>query len=335
MIYSYTTGIDILQNHIDQIKRGQFRVLLFFLGTAYDESFLDGVKSLAKDLDALTGPHCLAMAFMPPPRDNPFKQSDYVDAFKGGGKDRNIDEWDDFVSEMTKNTYELARYLDIPEHHLPCLVFIDTDNTEFAILRLRDKTLREIYPKLREIFADWYSANKEVFDRYDSAAAARGYIAESSHVKRLMEEKLRQEVIPDLEQVFVEAIAGNTTLDLQKAKGYFRNLRQQPLNTQPLVDFLRSNNLTIEVGEDKIGWQDFNLHYRQLYRSKVQTEENWFSKPPELNSPVTKFPMDKIEQLSNSVELRKAGGDISNWVAGKKPIFDTLISILKLFGLGA
>src|SRR5215216_5012769 len=104
MIVSYRTGVDVLQHHLEDIRRGQIRVLLLFLGSAYDEAFLESIKSLAKDLDELTGPYCLAIVFMPPPKENPFRQYDGVLAFSGGGSTRDLAEWDSFVDEMTRNT---------------------------------------------------------------------------------------------------------------------------------------------------------------------------------------------------------------------------------------
>jgi hypothetical protein len=263
MYVSYTTGVDVLQHHLEGIRRHQFKVLLLFLGSAYDEAFLESVKSLAKDLDNLTGPHCLAIVFMPPPKENPFRQYEGLrDVFHVGGRARDLTEWETFVDEMTRNTYQLARFLDIPLDYLPCLAFIDTEHQEeIATLRVHDKTLHDIYPQLRMLFSRWYDENKEALNAYDLAAIDRGYLTESPRIKPLIEEKLRQNAIPAVEEAFNALLATNHDLDQEKVSRFLKRLRKKPRHTQPLVSFLQTHELTIQLDGTPTTGRNFNSVY--------------------------------------------------------------------------
>jgi hypothetical protein len=344
MIVSYTTGVDVLAHHLEDISRGQFRVLLVFLGSTYDEAFLKSVKSLATDLDNLTGPHCLAIVFMPPPKENPFRPYDFVwseGKFRGGGKYRHVTEWESFVDEMTRNTYELASFLGIPLHYLPCLAFIDPQYPEeFATLRLHDETLYDIYPQLRKLFSQWYAENKDVLDAYDLATREYPYtggygdIPNSPRIKRLTEERLRQGVIPAVEEAFGSLLAANRDLDQEKVRRRLKKLRKQPQNTQPLVSFLQTHALTIQLDGIPTTWSNFDSVYRRLYQSKALPDPYQFG-PQVLASNVSRFPMHKVKSMGNNAELRRLGRRVGEGTVASKPAFDIVLAILKVFGLGA
>ena len=134
--YIYEYGSDILFDHIDDIESGKIRVLLFFLGTKHDESFLREVVDLRKDLSKLTGDHCLAVLFMPPSLERPRPEDEEVYYTKNFLP---IENWSSFVDEMTSKTDELADVLNIRKDDLPSLAFVEPQNPErVAILRMRD-----------------------------------------------------------------------------------------------------------------------------------------------------------------------------------------------------
>ena len=52
--------------------------MLIFLGSSFDERFLNDIIGLADDLNYMTGPHCLAVAFVPAPSHNSPNYSEHT-----------------------------------------------------------------------------------------------------------------------------------------------------------------------------------------------------------------------------------------------------------------
>lgn len=166
MYISYTSGLELLKSISDDIWRGQYRLLLFFLASQYDGEALSSIVDLAEDIDKLTGPHCMAIAFMPPPKRRPVP---IVELFNEGLLPSEEDkEWGNFIDRMTRNTYDLAMYFNIPYDTLPCLVFLAPGNeNRFAVLHLDNTGLYTIFKHLRSLFFSWYSNNGHYLENYD------------------------------------------------------------------------------------------------------------------------------------------------------------------------
>jgi len=336
MIISYVTGVEIIKEHAEQISNGQIKVLLFFLGSVHDERFLESVNKLAKDIDNITGPHCLAVAFMPPPEEIriPVGVLPFVSCGEFG--DIDIDKWPQFVEEMTNNTYELARFFEIPYDKLPCLVFCDPKEiTEIAILRIRDRTLSDVYDTLRHIFSDWYSENKMILDEYDYLLSVTEYSlfrrSTSPRVKLMVEEQLRKKVIPLIEGSFGFLLNEDADFDKQKLKQIIKRLYRQPKNIKPLQDFMRLNNLTINLNDQKLTWDSLPRMYGKLLENNSSVEEatkrlfDCVEKLPD-------FPLDRVKRINRAAEIKRIGSNAMKLVTVKTEI-STISIVRKIFGL--
>lgn len=170
MIYVYEDPIEFIRTRAKQVDEGQYRLVLLFLGTQFNEEFLKDVEALAPDLDSLTDAHAMAILFTPPPPN--FRQNGMnlgFGACKALGRSYHWSEWDDFLRTMTTGTYAVARSLGIAFKDLPCVVFLDPDESvpEYAVWKLRDTPFRTLYGDLRSALDRWYRENSEVIDEIE------------------------------------------------------------------------------------------------------------------------------------------------------------------------
>jgi hypothetical protein len=189
------------------------------------------------------------------------------------------------------------------------------------------------------------SPTKEALDAYYLAASRRGHLTHSRHIKRLnkerqqerrrlIEERLRQEAVPAVEEAFNSLLATDRSLDQSKVSRFLKRLRKQPWNTQPLVSFLRKHKLTIQLDGNPTTWQNFDSVYQRLYSRRAFSDQ-FQSGPPVPADPVSRFPMNRVESLSDYAELRHLGRRVSDGATANKAAFDIVLAILRVFGLSA
>jgi hypothetical protein len=333
MIFTYKSGIDVLHNHLQDIRDGKFRVLLFLLGSSFDGDFLKDIKNLTSDFDQLTGPHCLVVAFMPPPTSDPFA------FWPEGNRAKEIEDWPAFVDAMTRNTYELARCLGVQQEELPSLVFIDAERpSEIAVLSLRRKGLQEVYPDLRKIFSNWYAKNKASLDQQALAASIDESSLhvflrfESPHVGRLIDDRLREIVVPAVERGFQQLIQSDATLKptVGKVRNLTGTLRGQPRNYRGIAEYLARHNATIVLEGNSIDAKSFPSAYEALAIKAVHGITA--SKPADEGSAkLSPFPLDEIRDLNRVMRLSSVAGRTAGWIKKQKSIVDVALGILKIF----
>jgi hypothetical protein len=168
-------GSFILQDKIDEIQQNRFSLLIFALATQADEHIITELQRNWNEIHFLTGERILFVAFYDA-RPNQYKfyarRSQYqhstqfdpnVETLLGMPSDR-ID-GNNFMETMTRESYELARRLSIPETDLPCLVFVETHNASiYQVLNLNNVVNGEFVYILREFVYRYHSANREYFD---------------------------------------------------------------------------------------------------------------------------------------------------------------------------
>ncbi|MBS3030747.1 MAG: hypothetical protein HCA25_00505 (plasmid) [Dolichospermum sp. DET50] len=331
MLYSFITGIDILNRYKAELARGQFKVVIFFLATVYDSQLLEDIKRLDRDIDRLTGPHALAIAFMPPslndslPRiGNNFNKN--TDSFEAAGRNWNPGEFDSFANAMTQNAYDLADLFYIPYNDLPSIVFVNPqDLSEVATLKLDDKGLSPVYGRIREVFGEWYKEHRKMLDKADqlllfannpltigfpgsSSSSSLGEHFKTSRMRRLFDDFIRETVYLIVEKGMLELIS-KTSVDEGKVKQQLIMLYKHPLKLesrqsgilrkQRVVDFLKEENLSINLIGEQITWDRFQSRYFELI-SNAASQELQMRK---VNPPP--FPLRKLENIDKNVIFKK------------------------------
>lgn len=330
MLYSFLTGIDILNRYKAELARGQFKVLIFFLATVYDSQLLEDIKRLDRDIDRLTGPHALALAFMPPslndslPRlGNDFNKN--ADSFEAAGRNWNPGEFDRFADAMTQNAYDLADLFDLPYNDLPSIVFVNPqDLSKVATLKLDKRGLAPVYGRIRQVFWEWYNEHREMLDKADQLlilannpltlgfsycppSSSLGGHLKTSRMRRLFDDFIRERVYPIVEKSMLELIS-KTSVDEGKVKQQLIMLYKHPLKLerqqnsilrkQRLVDFLKEENLSINLIGEQVTWDMFQSRYFALI-SNTASQELQMRK---VNPPP--FPLHKLGNIDKEVMFK-------------------------------
>ncbi|MBN3945133.1 MAG: hypothetical protein HWQ38_01000 [Nostoc sp. NMS7] len=353
MHYSFITGIDILNRYKAELAKGQFKVLIFFLATVYDSQLLEDIKRLDRDIDRLTGPHALAIAFMPPsPNDSlPHLGNDFnknTDYFEAAGRDWNAGDFDSFANAMTQNTYDLADLFNIPYNDLPSIVFVNPqDILEIATLKLDNKGLSPVYERIRQVFWEWYNEHKEMLDKADqllilanntltidfsnssSSSSLRKHF-QTSRMRRLFDDFIREKVYPIVEKGMLELIS-KASVDEERIKQQLIMLYKSPLKLkrpqnrilqkQRLVDFLQEENLSINLIGEQVTGDRFQSRYFELISNAASQE----LQTRKVNPPA--FPLHKLKNIDKSIMFKKPSKSrlINALQAGGKEAFKEVI----------
>jgi hypothetical protein len=285
MIIAYCSGFDLLSCHYHELISDQTKLVLFFLASQHDRGILTDIVSLSADIDSLTGPSCVAIAFMPPEQNNlqylrrqhdfHIRQPLYLRNWRPGMLPFETERsWQEYEQSMTQGAYEVARFFGVPIDELPCLLFLDPhQNQKFALLKLCDKRLSEIYPSLRTLFASWYSehpqlprlaelkalvnsrpvrsrsfslpASTSLARRLDEARWAPTLM--SKWVQERMDAALRNEVVPFFSDCLEEALKGATAHAKRLGRGVISALKANPRNLEPLRIFMSQRGITFSI----------------------------------------------------------------------------------------
>lgn len=336
MIMTQTTGVDIVKHYLPELRRGKFRVLLLFLASGYDHTLLQDVQSLARDLDLITGPHCLAVLFAPPSPDNPYgAPPPGALGFWSAGRHYSFDQWDQFVDVMTRNTYALASLFHVPSTDLPCLLFVDTAQPDrLALLRLSQATLREVFPKLRSLFERWYAENRSALDAFLLKSVLSDELAETGRAKRLVEEALRQTAYPVMADACAKLIEKNNSLDVGRMRRALKKLYDQPRNTQPLEQILQEKAVSLRID----GINTDAKHLRETYFALLKSRHSFAAAKNDYDDgikTVTPFPFEEITSWGRVSYMQHLTRSSAEQVKRVKPLLDIAVAILKLFGIPA
>jgi len=312
-IYSYQTGEDILYDHIEDIESGKYRVLLFFLGSKYDNSFLQEVVDLRKDLHKLTGEHCLAILFSPPPESSPWGEGRKIHL----SEFYPMEDWPSFVEEMTQKTYELAAALSVSFQNLPCIAFVNPHVPErVAILRIQNASFSSHYMKLRGLFSDWYQEHKVIFDQFEYLS----YIAKYGYGTNLGTQKppssllslIREKVAPTISSIIEEAfmvVATDSHLYMGLVRRRLKTFRKQPRNLSVLIDLLTEYNLTITTDNKLIGPKQLAAFYENQCEELLFTRDEALTRLESIRTNLPDFPLERVKEIDSLVQLEKIDED--------------------------
>ncbi|MCR5869401.1 hypothetical protein LRS12_00675 [Sphingomonas sp. J344] len=141
---------------------------MLFLGTEYDRAFLDDVVHYGHDLDSLLhGNLCIGVLFMPPPESPGGRLEDEFERFHSLRWSEDPTLTEKLVERMSKESYDVARFLGIPLQDLPGIAFLSASEPDnVAYVPLRKSSLKDIYPDLRRVMSDWYSDNRAVLEQF-------------------------------------------------------------------------------------------------------------------------------------------------------------------------
>lgn len=296
MIFSYVSGAEILARYKELFAQEQCKIILFFLGTGYDKTFIEDVKRISNDLDALTGSHALAVAFNSPPAIPPEGARNPL-GFRASGEYHQWADWSNYASEMTEKIYKLAECFDVRPDHLPCLLFVvPHPPQDFAVVRLfKNRLYEDVYPKLREIFGDWFREQKGVH-QLRLLANGRWRDGNRPRVKfdnDMLRNFLREEVCPIVQKECVEQII-SLGVDAEETRRAFARLDKQPTSIRPVVDFLKKHDLSVSIRGEHINAETFSQAYRELVKHMANIA---LEKAVQV---VPDFPLKKVEELNKS-----------------------------------
>ena len=202
MQFSFVPASELINWHQNEIYNDKYFLYIFVLATKFDKKVLRDCIQYARDLDRLTGERCLLLVFF---NTIPSEKKDqlYFDrkvrqkALDGQLTDKDIRR---FEEKMTDESYNLARYLGIPEHELPCLVFFNHIRvSEFAVLHIHEGGLSKHYEELRDIISKLYRSNISKFNELDKLDKIKEFgFYNSSHnrlKRKLVNDFLRNNIM--------------------------------------------------------------------------------------------------------------------------------------------
>ncbi len=321
MIYSYTSGVDILTLHRDKLLEGKFKVLLFFLATQFDEHFLQDVIKLGSDLDALTGKHALAIAFLPPPNSIPSG----FGGIRAFGKSFNERELKDLADAMTRNSYEIARMFGVKFDNLPALLFVNPNNfSEIAIVSLRNLSIRDIYSDLREIFSQWYTEHDVIRQSEGLRLLSKNPFEVYKTHKDLrsdFDEIARKYVIPKV-QAGVQELIDSGKANPQELLRKFHGLTKQPRNIEVISQYIKNNGLIILFDGSKVDGIGLAEKYESLIAASAMQESITSGKT------IPEFPLELVKKMKRQVIFQNTNQELSKLI-GAKALIEILLGIVK------
>jgi hypothetical protein len=313
MKFFYESGLEIIKEHADKYNDGRTRVLLFFLGSSFDEPFLRDVLDLAEDIDWLTGPHCLAVAFTPAPSVKNI--DDYSECTRSHVRlvsSRAKEHWESFSSEMTKNTYAMANYLGVDAADLPCLAFVNPKKSNrAAIMRMPDGRLRAAYPAIRKLFLDWYGDYRGTLDRWDyltSFSSAGCHNASfRPATKAIIHENLVKFVVPKIAELLRSLVSASDP-ELSTFERLIGRLRRQPWNTEAIDSFLRARNITIPGSKPVRSSWSLGHYLAEAYERDVQSRDSARAELALLRAQLPEFPLERVTSVLHDAKLATVPG---------------------------
>ncbi len=296
MMISYVPGSVVLQRLWKKGQLGQARLLLLFLGTEYDRSFLEDVIRYGHDLDALLhDKFCIGLLFMPPPGSEAGERS----AIANFKYFHNLPWRDDpelterVVKRMTSESYDLARSLEIPFENLPGIAFLSASEPgAVAYLSLAHSSLPEVFRDLRRVMSDWYQDNRRALEahRADRELAFREQTAN---------------FIDQVRQGLAATGQGaHLTKKLPKA------LVHAPVDPSEIRNLMIRHNFAVEIDGKEMKGGDVE---RQLIELR--------STPPAGLPDLPNFDLDRIRRVNRKIQLKHAtsvsmnkGKGVMEWI---------------------
>lgn len=284
MIISYLPGIKFIERYQYELENGQFKVLIFFLGTKFEHQFLKSIDKFSADINYLTGPHALAVAFLPPPKTSIDSKVVRLEAF---GETKIFENEEEFVKAMTQSTYELARYFGVKD--LPSIIFVNPQNiSEVAILTI-ENNLDIIYRDLRKTFVNWYAKYKGEFNKVriikHLSKSNTGY--KNKEEIEIFDNFIREYILPVIEKVFLKNVLLEKTV-----KRLIKNLHHQPRSTQAIQDFLNKHGIHLIIEDRKFTGDNFRHEYfRLISRSS--------------NKLIPEFSFEEVKKFTRRTKIKK------------------------------
>jgi hypothetical protein len=330
VIVSYLSGVQILTEHLAAIRSGEIRVLMFFLGSQYDHGFLREVREIHSDIDALTGSCCLAIAFMPPPPAQQLARFSFVDE---GLRRDDPQALERYVAAMTTNTYALADHFDLPLNDLPAIAFVSTDAPDdYAILPLRGRTMREVYPSIRAIFSEWYQSNKHAIDARILQRLDPDERTVPRDVRAAIETAIGEQVVPLVAAAFEELLLQHPQMPAARVRRMLARLRRHPKDVKALADVLRHEKVKLPLNGESFDPGQFEREFDRMcgrIGAEIIASAAHASGPAAL----TPFPLSRVIAADRFAQMHSLATSASGTMGKARDAAGVVGSILKLFGL--
>lgn len=361
MKISYRTGGELLLEHYHELVSGQTKIVLFYLATQHDHHALMDLAAFATDLNDLTGPFCTAVAFMPPSTKDFNNIKRALQSWRPGMLPNESDQrWADYERAMTYGSYEVARYFGVSSK-LPCLLFVSPEfgPADYAVISLKDTSLKEIYPSLRLLFGEWYAENPNwtktaelkalasslpVRDRltemrYEGSASLEQrvprslQVGRSNWVRNRVDQALRSEVLPLITAALQDAVRGSTRRAQRLASGVIRALVANPRDIQPLNRFLFERKLKLEILGVEFSGAEWSFDaepyesYNELYSRTVVRR---CQRELQNTARISPFPLERVAKLSKALIRQRVRESFVPSAENAKTGFSWILEIIKL-----
>lgn len=331
MFVSWVSGKQLLEQHWSELEQGQYRVAIFFLIPEYNASALADVVRLAAELDRVTGASCLAIAFMPPPEDQQavlrrYRAGMLPESGAPGSKQ--------FAEAMTRATYDIADYFNVPYAALPCLLFFSLESgNELAIVRLREHNISDIFQKLRALFFDWANENKDLVAIQRARIAlnhppSRINASSSGSTKSAVREVNEKFVLPVVSDALFKAFDASGSR--KRIGGVINDIRANPFMLKSLQALLAKSGVALVVNGINLSATDTAQSYDLIYEAIARDALG-----PLLNSAMTPsvpFPFSRIRDMDRDIALRTLASNAANVGAKAGNVLKWLSDVRKLAG---
>jgi len=331
MIYVYEDPVEFVRRRAKQVNEGKYRLVLLFLGTQFDEEFLKAVEALTPDLDALTGPHAMAVLFTPPPasfKDGPHRG---FGGFQALGRYYHWAEWDAFVAAMTNGTYSIASDLGIQLKDLPAIVFLDPDEDEpeFALWKLKDTPFRQLYPDLRSVLDRWYQESAETVKKIKACETIQKFpwdkVPSNQPEMGTFVTFLEESVIPKLLE------AADTSGVSDELKSRIARISEQPRNTDFLRAALRRSPEPLMIGDREWTADSFRTEFFAFVQASADQQRRSLLR-------TMKFPLRSVSGTTRKLAFhrfidRVDLGSVEAEAGGVKFKYNPLSMLRHAFGM--
>jgi hypothetical protein len=328
LFYVYEDPVEFVRRRAKHVNDGQYRLILLFLGTQFNEEFVREVEGLTQDIDSLTGPHAMAILFTPPPSPPADFMSGFG-SFRALGKDWIF--WDEFLKAMTDGAYSLAESLGIPYKDLPVVVFLDPDedDPEFAVWKFKNVTFRELYDDLRSVLNHWYQDNSELIAKIALLEKIVKYqwnkVPSNQPEMPVFKAYVKDTVVPKLlEAAEIAGVSG-------EVKQRIEGLSSEPRNTAVMGPALAKSLNPLVVGNEEWTADTFGPKFFAFAHDEADVKRRELLRS-------LKFPLQSIDGTKRKLAFRRFIdrvdlGSIEAEAGGVKFKYNPLSMLRHAFGM--
>jgi hypothetical protein len=238
-----------------------------------------------------------------------------------------------YVAAMTANTYALEEHFGVPLEELPAIAFVSADAPDdYAILRLRGRTLREVYPSIRKMFSEWSRANRDAVGATILQRLAPDDRAVPRDVRAAIEQAIGEQAVPVVADAFEALLLRNPQVPAARVRRMAGRLRRHPKDVKPLADVLRTHNLKLALDGESFDADQFERAFERMC-GRIGAEVIAAAAHASAPAALTPFPLSMVTAADRFAQVQSLTASASGAVSKAKDAAGVIGGILKLLGL--